>query len=83
MNSKTISNIAIFEEIIVIIATLIILYIKTYNVYDISWMAVLYPIFTAVAVNVGLLILSFILMIIGAFNSKNYEEYEGSNEERE
>ena len=80
MSSKKITNIAIFEEIIVFVATLIMLYIKTYNVYNMSWITVLYPTFAMIAVNIGLVVLAFILLIIGAFNKKNYEEI---TEERE
>lgn len=82
MDSKTLSSIAIFEEIAVLVATLIILYIKIYDVYEISWWALLYPIGCAIGANIILIFISFILLIIGAFNKNNYEEYEQNPEER-
>jgi hypothetical protein len=73
MTTKTISNIAIFEEIAVFIATLVVLYIKVYNVYNISWWALLYPILGMFGLNFIIMTLVLIFLIIGAFNNKNYE----------
>ena len=81
MNSKTLSSIAIIEQIAVLVATLIILYIKIYDVYQISWWALLYPIGCAIGANIILVFISFILLIIGALNNKNYEEYEQTSKE--
>lgn len=81
MKSKNIANIAIFEEIIVFVSTLLLLYMKVYAINEMSWWALLYPIGIAVGINVILLILSFVMLIIGAFNKKNYINGE-DNEER-